>query len=156
MCHADPATALRGAGLRVTAPRVATLEVVGANPHADAETVAQEVRRRLGSVSRQAVYDVLNALADAELLRRVSVGGRRMLYEIHHHDNHHHFVCRDCGRLEDVPCAQGAAPCLLPPEHHGFQVEVADVIYRGRCAQCSAAAGEATTRDNERQEALTP
>ena len=133
---ADHAAVLRGAGLRVTAPRLATLDVVAQHPHVDAESVAQAVRQRLGTVSKQAVYDVLNALADAELLRRVPVDGRRMRYELHRHDNPHHLVCRDCGRLEDVPCAVGAAPCLTPHSELGFDVEIAEVVYRGRCSVC--------------------
>lgn len=134
----DHTSALRGAGLRVTAPRLATLAAVEAHPHADAEAIAQVVRESLGTVSRQAVYDVLNALSDADLLRRVAVGGRSMQYELHRHDNHHHLVCRRCGRLEDVPCAVGEAPCLIPHEHHGFSIEVADVVYRGVCSDCRA------------------
>ncbi|GAA1483754.1 Fur family transcriptional regulator [Brachybacterium fresconis] len=135
----DHTSALRGAGLRVTAPRLATLDAVAAHPHADAEVIARQVRERLGTVSRQAVYDVLNALSDAELLRRVSLGGRSMQYELHRHDNHHHLVCRECGRLEDVPCAIGEAPCLIPHDDHGFEIEIADVVYRGVCSECRAA-----------------
>ena len=132
----DHASALRHAGLRVTAPRLATLEVVSELPHADAESIAQAVRDRLGTVSRQAVYDILNALTDAEILRRVSVGGRSMRYELHRHDNHHHLVCTECGRLEDVPCTVGHAPCLTPAEDHDFEIEVAEVVFRGRCSRC--------------------
>lgn len=136
---ADHAAALRGAGLRVTGPRLATLEAVAAAPHTDADAVAQAVRERLGTVSRQAVYDVLHALTDAELLRRFSVDGRRSRYELHRHDNHHHLVCRSCGRLEDVPCAVGAAPCLVPHQDLGFDIEIAEVVYRGLCSACRGA-----------------
>lgn len=136
MLSTDHAFALREAGLRVTAPRLATLDAVAEQPHGDAESIAHAVRERLGAVSRQAVYDILNALTEVELLRRVSVGGRSMRYEVHRHDNHHHLVCRECGRLEDVPCAIGAAPCLTPHDDHGFEIEIADVVYRGVCSGC--------------------
>lgn len=145
MSTLEHTAALRGAGLRVTAPRLATLAAAEAHPHADAETLARAVRESLGTVSRQAVYDVLNALSDAGLLRRVSVGGRSMRYELHRHDNHHHLVCRACGRLEDVACAIGEAPCLHPHEDHGFEVEMADVVYRGLCSTCRAEATETAT-----------
>ncbi|MGO1284573.1 MAG: Fur family transcriptional regulator [Brachybacterium sp.] len=138
MSTIEHTSALRSAGLRVTAPRLAALAAVEAHPHSDAEAIARMVRDNLGTVSRQAVYDVLNALSDAELLRRVAVGGRSMQYEIHRHDNHHHLVCRECGRLEDVPCAIGAAPCLVPHDDHGFSIEIADVVYRGVCSECRA------------------
>ena len=146
MPTADHSTALRAAGLRVTAPRLATMEAVEQLPHADADAVAQAVRTSLGTISRQAVYDILGALTDAEILRRVSVGGRSMLYEMHRHDNHHHLVCTQCGRLEDVPCAVGHAPCLTPQEDHGSEIEVAEVVSRGLCSDCRrerAAAAEA-------------
>lgn len=137
----DPAASLRAAGLRVTAPRLAALAVIQEHQHADAETIATQVRERLGTVSTQAVYDVLHALTDVGLVRRISLDGRRALFETHRHDNHHHLVCHRCGRLEDVPCATGSAPCLhvAEPHRHGFQVEAAEVLYRGLCPACQAA-----------------
>lgn len=135
------AGSLREAGLRVTAPRLAVLETVAEQPHAEADHIAAAVRERLGSVSTQAVYGVLHALTDAHLLRRVDAGSRSAArYEIERDDNHHHMVCRVCGRLEDVPCQVGHAPCLEPPaEHHqGYDIEVAEVLFRGVCAQCRA------------------
>src|SRR6478752_2804025 len=53
---------LREASLRVTAPRLAVLAEVHAQPHADVDSIAASVRTRLGSVSTQAVYDVLRVL----------------------------------------------------------------------------------------------
>ncbi len=53
---------LRGAGLRVTQPRLAVLRAVENSPHADTATVLGAVRSELESVSHQAVYDVLEAL----------------------------------------------------------------------------------------------
>ncbi|MGO1927006.1 MAG: Fur family transcriptional regulator [Brachybacterium tyrofermentans] len=152
----DHPSALREAGLRVTAPRLAALSAVAEHPHADAEVIAQAVRERLGTVSRQAVYDVLNALSDAELLRRVSVGGRSMQYELHRHDNHHHLVCRSCGRLEDVPCSVGHSPCLTPSDDHGFEIEIADVVYRGTCSRCRAAQASAGPSAVPRAQAAAP
>lgn len=132
----DHAASLRAAGLRVTSPRLATLQVIQQHPHSTADDVASAVRERLGTVSKQAIYDVLHALTDAALLRRMAVDGRGSQYELEVGDNHHHVVCRECGRLEDVPCPVGAAPCLEPPVDHGFEVDQAEVIYRGLCARC--------------------
>lgn len=130
---------LRGAGLRVTAPRLTTLAVIEENPHIDAETLSVMVGERLGSVSKQAVYDVLRVLTENAIIRRVSPDGRGARYEIHHHDNHHHLLCKNCGVLQDVPCAVDAVPCLMPPNHADFEIEVAEVLYRGLCSECYAA-----------------
>lgn len=132
-------TTLRAAGLRVTAPRLATLAVVADRQHADAETIVREVRARIGSASKQAVYDILHALTDAGLVRRISVDERRSRFELNRHDNHHHYVCRTCGRIEDVPCPVGAPPCLEPDPALGFATEAADVTYKGQCRECRPA-----------------
>jgi Fur family transcriptional regulator, stress-responsive regulator len=127
---------LREAQLRVTAPRLAVLAEVAAHPHADAETIRAAVHERLGTVSTQAVYDVLHALTGAGLLRRIEPDGSPGRYELRRGDNHHHAVCRDCGAVADVPCAVGHAPCLTPSEDHGFVIDTAEVIYWGTCPSC--------------------
>ena len=122
----EPATVLRGAGLRVTGPRVAALA---------------ELRARLGRVSTQAVYDVLRVLTDAGLVRRIEPAGAPARYELDGGDNHHHLVCRGCGTLVDVPCATGIRPCLeTETTDHGFVVDEAEVIYWGLCPSCQASA----------------
>jgi Fe2+ or Zn2+ uptake regulation protein len=140
---ADYAAQLRTADLRVTRPRVAVLEAVHHNPHADTETIFAAVRADLPEVSRQAVYDVLNALTAAELIRRIQPQGLVARYETRVGDNHHHVVCRSCGAIADVDCATGEAPCLTPSDDdnalEGFVLDEAEVIYWGVCPDCSPA-----------------
>ena len=128
---------LRAAGLRVTRPRLAVLGALTERPHSDTAAVIDVVRARL-DVSHQAVYDVLNALTDAGLVRRIQPAGSLARYEIRRGDNHHHIVCRSCGSVADVPCAVGAAPCLDALEDHGYSIDEAEVIYWGLCPTCAA------------------
>ena len=128
---------LRDAGLRVTAPRRAVLAAVHERPHADTETVLASTRERLGSVSHQAVYDVLRALTDAGLVRRIQPAGSLARYEARVGDNHHHVVCRSCGAVGDVDCAVGETPCLTASDDAGFQIDEAEVVYWGRCPACA-------------------
>jgi Fur family transcriptional regulator, stress-responsive regulator len=129
---------LRGADLRVTRPRVATLVAVYAHPHADTDTVIAAVREELPEVSHQAVYDVLRALTTAGLVRKIQPLGSVARYESRVGDNHHHVVCRSCGAIGDVDCAVGEAPCLTASNDHGFEIDEAEVIYWGTCADCRA------------------
>ncbi|HTY32440.1 MAG TPA: Fur family transcriptional regulator [Mycobacterium sp.] len=140
---ASYADLLRMADLRVTRPRVAVLEAVDANPHADTDTIFTAVRDGLPDVSRQAVYDVLSALTAAGLVRRIQPLGMVARYEARVGDNHHHVVCRSCGAIADVDCAVGEAPCLTPSDDNnvldGFVLDEAEVIYWGLCPDCSTA-----------------
>lgn len=127
---------LRHAGLRVTAPRVAVLEVLRGHPHADAETVTGLVRDRIGRVSAQAVYDVLAACTGAGLVRRIQPAGSPARFETRTGDNHHHLVCRGCGRTVDVDCVAADRPCLTPGQDAGFVVDEAEVVFWGLCPDC--------------------
>jgi Fur family transcriptional regulator, stress-responsive regulator len=129
---------LRHAALRVTAPRKAVLAAVHEHPHADTETLLAATRARLGSVSHQAVYDVLRALTGAGLVRRFQPAGSVARYEARVGDNHHHLVCRSCGAVTDVDCAVGEAPCLTASDEAGFVVDEAEVVYWGTCPACQS------------------
>lgn len=129
-------SALRAAGLRVTKPRLAVLEFLTVKPHATADQVAQRVRADLGSVSTQAVYDVLAAGVRVGLLRRIEPAGSPARFERRTGDNHHHLVCRSCGTVSDVDCVDGAAPCLTPNDLAGYAVDEAEVVFWGTCPKC--------------------
>jgi len=127
---------LRGASLRVTRPRVAVLGAVSRHPHADTDSVIRAVRAQLPEVSHQTVYDSLNALTAAGLVRRIQPSGSVARYESRVGDNHHHVVCRSCGVIADVDCAVGEAPCLTASDDLGFAIDEAEVIYWGLCPEC--------------------
>ena len=128
---------LRGADLRVTRPRLAVLRAVRRQPHADTSSVLAAVRDEEPSVSHQAVYDVLGALTEAGIVRRIQPAGSVARYELRVGDNHHHVVCRSCGVVADVDCGVGEAPCLTASDDHGFAIDEAEVIYWGLCPGCS-------------------
>ena len=136
----DAEGSLREVGLRVTQPRVAVLSALHDQPHASADVVARAVRENLGSVSTQAVYDVLAALHRAGLVRRIEPAGSPARFELRVDDNHHHVVCRVCGDIADVDCAVGARPCLEATDDSGFVIDEAEVTYWGHCPRCTTSA----------------
>jgi Fur family transcriptional regulator, stress-responsive regulator len=143
---ADEDALLRQHGLQVTAQRLAVLRAVSSRPHSTADDIEKVVRAEIGAISRQAVYDVLAALTDKGLLRRIQPAGSPARYEDRVGDNHHHLICRTCGRMVDVDCAVGDTPCLTAADDWGYEVDEAEVIYWGRCPECVAA----TTASSER------
>ena len=131
----DVPEALRAAGLQVTAQRLAVYHAVQSAPHAMADEICQSVRSELGVISRQAVFDALNAMSESGIIRRIQPAGSAARYE-HRVDNHHHLACRHCENVVDVDCAVGEAPCLVAEHDHGYQIDEAEVIYWGVCPDC--------------------
>jgi Fe2+ or Zn2+ uptake regulation protein len=136
----DAESLLRDHGVQVTAQRLAVLAAVSGQPHVTADAVAMIVRAEIGVISRQAVYDALGLLVEKGLIRRIQPAGSPARYEDRVGDNHHHLICRTCGRMVDVDCAVGAAPCLTPADDSGYEIDEAEVIYWGRCDECVARA----------------
>jgi Fur family ferric uptake transcriptional regulator len=134
----DPAERLRQHGIQVTAQRLAVLQAVAGQPHITADTVAEAVRAGIGAISLQSVYDALGVLVAEGLIRRIQPARSPARFEDRVGDNHHHLICRICGRMVDVDCAVGSAPCLAAADDMGYEIDEAEVVYWGRCPDCLA------------------
>ena len=150
---ADSAALLRERGIQVTAQRLAVLRAVGRQPHITADAVAEVVRAEIGTISLQSVYDALAVLVTEGLIRRIQPSGSAARFEDRVGDNHHHLICRVCGRVVDVDCAVGAAPCLNAVDDQGYEIDEAEVAYWGRCPDCLAKAGKSSRRRSARKRA---
>ena len=130
---------LHEAGLRATAQRIAVLDVLRrSRAHLSVEAVTDRAHSRLGTVSKQAVYGVLDALTSKGLARRIEPAGSPALFEARVEDNHHHVVCRRCGVIADIDCVAGAAPCLHVADTRGFTLDEAEITFWGVCPDCQA------------------
>jgi Fe2+ or Zn2+ uptake regulation protein len=116
------------------------MAAVTEHPHADTDSIIAAARTRHAEISHQTVYDALNALTAAGLVRRIQPAGSVARYESRVGDNHHHVVCRTCGAVADVDCTVGEAPCLTASDDLGFAIDEAEVIYWGLCPDCSSPA----------------
>jgi Fe2+ or Zn2+ uptake regulation protein len=141
----DPAELLRKRGIQVTAQRLAVFRAVSGEPHTTADAVADAVRAEIGAISLQSVYDALNVLVAEGLIRRIQPAGSPARFEDRVGDNHHHLICRICGRVVDVDCATGSAPCLTAADDSGYEIDEAEVAYWGRCPECVAEGRAAPT-----------
>ena len=124
------------------------LRAVTGQPHTTADTIAEVVRTEIGAISLQSVYDTLGLLVSEGVIRRIQPAGSPARFEDRVGDNHHHLICRDCGRVVDVDCAVGAAPCLKAADDRGYQIDEAEVAYWGRCPQCAARSRTASASDS--------
>ena len=140
VAHHEPGTdaaRLRQRGLRVTGPRLAILamlEQVGG--HRSADELVLALRRAGYHHARTTVYNALDDLARAKLVRAAPVDAGALRYESANED-HHHFVCRNCGLIRNVSVADDLATRPLP-HLEGDQADELDVVYRGLCVRCAA------------------
>lgn len=130
---------VRRSGLRATAGRVATLDYVTAHPHSTSAEIHAGLSGRLPAMSMQSIHNAVNDMTEKGLLRKLELPGAAR-YETRTGDNHHHIRCIKCGRLEDVDCVVGEAPCLDLEHREAMPVVLsADVTFQAVCADCLAA-----------------
>lgn len=124
---------LREAGLKVTPQRLAVLEYFARQgTHSSPDEI---VARLQGQASRATVYNVLRDLAAKGLIAEVRVSAGVTRYEVNSAP-HHHFICRACGRLEDVP-AENVQPVGALKLKPGYRFEQYEVVIRGLCRDCT-------------------
>jgi Fe2+ or Zn2+ uptake regulation protein len=94
--------------------------------------------------ARTTVYNALDDLARAGLVRAAPVDAGALRYESAG-PAHHHFVCRNCGMIINVPIAEDLASRTLP-DVPGADVDELDVVYRGICEVCATSEEESSSR----------
>lgn len=133
---------LKGAGMRITRPRLAVVAALDAlGGHRTADDVHDHLAATGEELPRTSVYNALSALCAAGVAMTADVGAGAAAYELATHW-HHHFVCRVCRAVMDVDCLIGEKPCLTPIGDFG-SVDEAQVIFRGVCLSCAAEARSA-------------
>jgi Fur family transcriptional regulator, ferric uptake regulator len=135
---------LQRGGHRASVPRSAVLELIGRQECVlTAREMADELRAGGREVGVATVYRTLELLEEMRLVQRLDVGGASARYEPalpdgEHH--HHHLVCDGCGRVtpfEDDGLEQAIHEL---GDRLDYLVGDHDVILRGNCPRCAAAA----------------
>jgi Fur family peroxide stress response transcriptional regulator len=125
---------LRSSGLRCTAQRFGVLQYLAGEPvHATADEIYHALNRSQPLVSRATVYNTLNELTRAGLVREFPSAGSAARYDANLH-RHHHFVCDHCGGVEDLAWFD------LPSQSGlgGHSIRSYEVIFRGTCRGCTS------------------
>ena len=128
----------RERGLKVTPQRQCIFRALHETRlHPTAESVYDEVRQEMPTISLRTVYQTLNDLAAMGELLHLDLGTGSARFDPNVEAIHHHLVCESCGLVRDVHAEVGPLdPDSLPD---GFTVSGAELVVRGRCAACSAA-----------------
>jgi Fur family ferric uptake transcriptional regulator len=92
------------------------------------ETVTARARARLGTLTSQAVYEMLRGFAEAGLVRRFTPPTGAVLFELDT-SVHDHAACTSCGRVDNVPRRSRRAPGAW---------EIHEQIMVGLCPACRA------------------
>jgi Fe2+ or Zn2+ uptake regulation protein len=126
----------RAHGRKITAQRQCIFKALeGDVTHPSAERVYEQVRHDMPNVSLKTVYQTLNDLADLGAIAVLDVGTGSARFDPNVETTHHHLVCRSCGKVRDV-AADFPGLKVSRRATQGFEVDSAEVVFRGLCEEC--------------------
>lgn len=152
LTHQELAEQLQAKGLKCTAQRLAIYEALTASDaHPSAEELHREVKARYPMLSRNTVYQTLEALTTAGLAQAVRSGRSHARYD-GNSDAHHHMVCLACDRVEDFHDA--SLERLMPPPglRRRYRVLHHRVEFYGYCRSCDTRNPRATRASIQKEE----
>lgn len=136
---ADPQTikcALESSGLRSTPQRYAVMAfLMEQAEHPTAAEILEAVNRLDPRSSRATIYNNLHDLVKAGLVREVAMEGRAARFDAKG-TRHHHFICDQCGTIEDVDWYDVPRPAAASLGKRVLRE--CELIFRGLCVPCAA------------------
>lgn len=127
---------LRDVGLRVTGPRLEILQILAGGAHLDVESLTAAARKKLGTLTSQAVYEMLRHFLDTGLVTKFDRPGWPAVFEIADAP-HNHALCTSCGRVENV---ESSTPRKPASGLRGWHVDGSEVVFKGQCPDCRTSA----------------
>lgn len=132
----DPVVLLEDKGLKITPQRYAILKFLQqTSGHPTADEVVEHLNRDLPMTSRATVYNTLKALCEVGLVHEVTHQAGVSRYDANI-DAHHHFICRRCGKLEDLDWQTFGGLDTQSISERRYTIEDIEVIVRGVCKDC--------------------
>ncbi|MEM0925543.1 MAG: transcriptional repressor [Planctomycetota bacterium] len=128
---------IRGAGLRATPARIATLRLLrGASKPLTHADVAERLMET--GVDKTTAFRNLNDMTNAGLLRRTELGDHVYRFEEIRPgesaaESHPHFLCTVCGTVSCLDNVALTAGSLRESSKVG---QVVEILLRGRCNEC--------------------
>lgn len=128
--------ALKAKGLRITHQRTAVFRaLLKQTDHPTTESVFNQVRKHLKSISLDTVYRTIATFEEYGLIKRVHHIDNATRFDMNI-SNHHHLVCSKCTKIEDFYWP--AFDQMKPPRSisHWSQFKSMHVVIEGLCSNC--------------------
>ena len=124
---------------RLTANYQLVYDVVRAQApglHAPAGDIFIRARALKAGLGCSTVYRALDRLCEMGLVSRLHLPGMSAAFYEQSRPSHAHFVCRSCGRIEDVDCDVPSDAIRSFVKARDGEVEEITLTVHGRCTAC--------------------
>jgi len=133
---ADGVKQLQTAGAKITSQRIAIMKALeGRSDHPSAEQLYYELKPLCPKLSIATVYNTVQLLAQASLVRTLSIDDRKINFDPST-EPHGHFLCKECRKIIDIPLPHEKANGLATHDDIA-SIDHTEVFHYGACAECA-------------------
>lgn len=128
---------LRRRGAKITAQRIAILkQLEKRTDHPSADMLYKELSVDYPTMSVATVYNTAQLLADAGLIKILSIDDKRVYFDPTT-STHGHFLCKNCGMLVDLGIdEEGFFKSASTAQNSIAQIDNAEIFLYGLCTDC--------------------
>jgi len=124
---------LRNKNIRLSHQRLKVLEYMYNNrTHPTVDEIYRNLRNEIPTLSKTTVYNTLDTLIEAELVRIINIEDNEARYDIDT-SNHGHFKCESCGAIYDFKIN---LDFLDIKELKDFMISSKEINFKGICKNC--------------------
>lgn len=124
---------LKNRNIRLSHHRLKVLEFLNDNRiHPTVDQIYIQLHKDIPTLSKTTVYNTLNALIDAGLVKVITIEDNETRYDIIT-DNHGHFKCESCGNIYDFEIN---LENFDSKDLNNFKINNKDVYFKGICPDC--------------------
>ncbi len=129
----DLVTELKNKNIRLSHQRLKVLEYLTQNyTHPTADQIYNGLHREVPTLSKTTVYNTLNSLTEAGLVRTINIEDNEIRYDIST-DDHGHFKCKSCGKIYDFKVDINS---IKVTDLNDFEINDKNIYFKGICPQC--------------------
>jgi Fur family ferric uptake transcriptional regulator len=129
---------LREADLKVTPARLGVLAALEhTNTPLDVNEVIDYLKQHTIQADKVTVFRIMNSLTQKGLIVPIQLNENKLRYEHATKADHHHFVCEQCGEIEDISdCSIGELEKEIQHKK-GLVIKRHSLEFFGICKNCS-------------------
>jgi len=129
----DIANKLKDKNIRLSYQRLKVLEFLDNHRiHPTVDQIYNGLLNEIPTLSKTTIYNTLNALVEAGLVKVITIEDNEARYDIDTHA-HGHFKCKSCGKIYDFEADMDS---LEIKELEGFSIFTRDMYFSGICSRC--------------------
>ncbi len=127
---------LKKNNIRLSHQRLKVLEFLVLNQcHPTVDQIYNGLHKDVPTLSKTTVYNTLNSLTEANLVRVINIEDNETRYDINTF-NHGHFKCQQCKEIYDFGIDIDS---IDMEDLRGFKTTDKNVYFKGICPKCSNA-----------------